>query len=96
MDFTVPEAQTDLAALTRRIAEDWSAKNPSPGDSGFSRELWAVLARSGVLDAALPASVGGGGLGVAAHAAVLAELGRTVAPAPYLDKVLVEGVNRIK
>lgn len=89
MDFTVPEAQTDLAALTRRIAEDWSAKNPSPGDSGFSRELWAVLARSGVLDAALPASVGGGDLGVTAHTAVLAELGRTVAPAPYLDTVLV-------
>ncbi|MFK9649111.1 acyl-CoA dehydrogenase, partial [Escherichia coli] len=64
MDFTVPEAQTDLAALTRRIAEDWSAKTPRPGDSGFSRELGAVLARSGVLDAALPASVGGGDLGV--------------------------------
>ncbi len=89
MDFTVPEAQTDLAALTRRIAEDWFAKNPKPGGSGFSRDLWAVLARSGVLDAALPASVGGGGLGLTAHAAVLAELGRTVAPAPYLDTILV-------
>ena len=49
MDFTVPEAQTDLAALTRRIAEDWSAKNPKPGDSGFHRELWAALARSGIV-----------------------------------------------
>ncbi|GAA1082666.1 acyl-CoA dehydrogenase family protein [Tsukamurella strandjordii] len=89
MDFTVPEAQADLAALTRRITEDWAAKNPHPGDSGLDRDLWAVLARSGILDAALPASIGGGALGITAHAAVLTELGRTVAPAPYLDSILV-------
>jgi alkylation response protein AidB-like acyl-CoA dehydrogenase len=89
MDFTVPEAQADLAALTRRIAEDWADKNPRPGDSGLSRELWLTLARSGILDAALPTSIGGGGLGLTAHSAVLTELGRTVAPAPYLDSILV-------
>lgn len=89
MDFTVPEAQTDLAALVRRIAEDWSEKTPRPSDSGLDRDLWGTLARSGVLDAALPESVGGGGLGVTAHAAVLTELGRVTAPAPYLDTVLV-------
>ncbi|ADG80385.1 Acyl-CoA dehydrogenase domain protein OS=Tsukamurella paurometabola (strain ATCC 8368 / DSM/ CCUG 35730 / CIP 100753 / JCM 10117 / KCTC 9821 / NBRC 16120/ NCIMB 702349 / NCTC 13040) OX=521096 GN=Tpau_3807 PE=3 SV=1 [Tsukamurella paurometabola] len=89
MDFTVPEAEADLAALTRSIAEGCSAKNPLPGDSGFDREVWSTLARSGILDAALPTTVGGGGLGLTAHAAVLTELGRTVAPAPYLDTILV-------
>ncbi|TWS24250.1 acyl-CoA dehydrogenase family protein [Tsukamurella sputi] len=91
MDFTVPEARTDLADLTRRIVESWSAKTPRPTDSGLDPELWAALARSGVLDAALPSTVGGGGLGLLAHTAVLAELGRAVAPAPYLDSILVAG-----
>ncbi|KXP10212.1 acyl-CoA dehydrogenase family protein [Tsukamurella pseudospumae] len=89
MDFTVPEARTDLAELTRRIVESWRDKTPRPTDSGLDQELWATLARSGVLDAALPATVGGGGLGLLAHTAVLAELGRVAAPAPYLDTVLV-------
>lgn len=89
MDFTVPEERTDLAGLTRRIVESWTENTPRPTDSGFDPELWATLTRSGVLDAALPASVGGGGLGLLAHAAVLTELGRAAAPAPYLDSILV-------
>lgn len=89
MDFTVPEERTDLAGLTRRIAQAWSEKTPRPTDSGLDPDLWAALTRSGVLDAALPATVGGGGLGLLAHAAVLAELGRVAAPAPYLDSILV-------
>ncbi|KXO90268.1 acyl-CoA dehydrogenase [Tsukamurella pulmonis] len=91
MDFTVPEARTDLAGLTRRIVEAWSEKTPRPTDSGLDPDLWATLTRSGVLDAALPSAVGGGGLGLLAHTAVLGELGRVAAPAPYLDSILVAG-----
>ncbi|WP_019201982.1 acyl-CoA dehydrogenase family protein [Tsukamurella sp. 1534] len=89
MDFTVPETQSDLAGLTRDIVEAWAAKTPQPSDGGFDADLWAVLARSGVLDAALPGSVGGGGLGLLAHSAVLTELGRVAAPAPYIDTILL-------
>ncbi|GAB3130210.1 acyl-CoA dehydrogenase family protein [Tsukamurella serpentis] len=89
MDFTVPEPRTDLAGLARKIAEEWSARTPHPTDSGLDQQLWTTLARSGVLDAALPASVGGGGLGLLGHCAVLTELGRVTAPAPYLDSILV-------
>ncbi len=89
MDFTVPEARTDLAELARRIVESWWDNTPRPTDTGLDPELWSTLARSGVLDAALPTAVGGGGLGVLAHAAVLTELGRVTAPTPYLDSILV-------
>lgn len=89
MDFTVSESQSELAALTRQIAVDWADRNTHPTDTGFDHDLWAALSRSGVLDAALPTAIGGGGLGLTAHCAVLSELGRITAPAPYLDSVLV-------
>lgn len=76
VDFTLSEAGTELAALTREI---------------LSRETdpWPALAKAGVLAAALPESVGGGGFGLAEQCAVLVELGRAVATVPYLESIVV-------
>ena len=41
----------------------------------------------GLTGAPLPESVGGSGLGVLAQCAVLVEVGRTVAPVPYLSSI---------
>lgn len=87
MDFTPTEAQQDLAGLARRILGDWAAAHPNPGDSGLDRPLWTSLARAGLLDAALPNSVGGGGFGLLEQCSVLTEIGRTLAPAPYLTSI---------
>ncbi|HWD03867.1 MAG TPA: acyl-CoA dehydrogenase family protein [Amycolatopsis sp.] len=89
MDFSPTEAQQDLAALTRRIAGDHvTPETLGPqGSGGFDAPLWTRLARAGVLDAALPASVGGGGFGLLEQCSVLIELGRAVAPVPYLPSV---------
>ncbi|PXY24967.1 acyl-CoA dehydrogenase [Prauserella coralliicola] len=89
MDFALTEAQQDLAALTRRIAGDHvSPESLGPaGSGGFDRPLWTALARAGVLDAALPSSVGGGGFGVLEQCSILSELGRAVAPVPYLPSI---------
>ncbi|OLT48580.1 acyl-CoA dehydrogenase [Saccharomonospora sp. CUA-673] len=86
MDFTPTEAQRDLAELTRRIAADHPPAEPV-GSGGFDRNLWTALGGAGVLDAALPAHVGGGGFGVAEQCSVLAELGRAVAAVPYLPTI---------
>src|SRR5581483_7550510 len=51
-------------------------------------ELWAALADAGVVSAALPESIGGGGLDFLEQCSVLVEIGRTVAPVPYLPTVL--------
>lgn len=89
MDFTLTEAQRDLAGLTRRIAGDHLEQHPPApaGTAGVDRSLWTRLATAGILDAALPSSVGGGGFGLLEQCSVLIELGRTAAPVPYLPTI---------
>ncbi|RZQ63243.1 acyl-CoA dehydrogenase family protein [Amycolatopsis suaedae] len=89
MDFSHTEAQQALSGLARRILRErcdprsWD----EPGSGGFDRALWTELARAGVVDAALPSTAGGGGFGLLEQCAVLVEIGRTVAPVPYLATV---------
>jgi acyl-CoA dehydrogenase len=88
MDFELAETQLELAGLARRIFEDrvTQARLRTVEDTGehFDRDLWGDLRAAGVLSAALPEAVGGGGLGLAEHCSVLIEVGRAVAPVPYL------------
>ncbi|WP_328607794.1 acyl-CoA/acyl-ACP dehydrogenase [Amycolatopsis sp. NBC_00345] len=90
MDFSPTEAQQDLAALTRRILGDHVTPESlgAHGSGGFDASLWTVLAKAGVLDAALPSAVGGGGFGLLEQCSVLTEVGRAVAPVPYLASVV--------
>jgi acyl-CoA dehydrogenase len=92
MDFSFDENFADLAELTRTICADHVtparlAEVEATGDR-FDRALWTDLAKAGVLSAALPGSVGGSGLGLLEQCGVLVELGRTVAPAPYLCSIV--------
>ena len=89
MDFTVSEASADLAGLTRRILADKVTPDVlgPHGTGGFDGPLWTALAQAGVLDAALPSSLGGGGFGLLEQCAVLTEIGRAVAPVPYLPSI---------
>jgi len=103
MDFTQNESQRELAALSRRIlterltphrlaperlaAERLAAAEADPGR--FDPALWADLADAGVLAAALPEALGGAGLGLLEQCSVLIELGRTVAPLPYLASIVL-------
>jgi alkylation response protein AidB-like acyl-CoA dehydrogenase len=86
MDFTPSEASADLAALTRRILADKVTHEPH-GTGGFDAPLWTALGQAGVLDAALPSSLGGGGFGLLEQCAVLTEIGRAVAAVPYLSSI---------
>jgi alkylation response protein AidB-like acyl-CoA dehydrogenase len=76
MDFTVSEAQDELAGLARKIL----AERESP---------WADLAAAGVLAAGLPASLDGAGLGLLEQCSVLIELGRSVSEVPYLASIVL-------
>jgi alkylation response protein AidB-like acyl-CoA dehydrogenase len=92
VDFSFSDEFSDLAELTRTIATDHLtpvrlAEVEATGDR-FDRALWTDLAKAGVLSAALPESVGGSGLGLLEQCAVLVELGRTVAPVPYLCSIV--------
>jgi alkylation response protein AidB-like acyl-CoA dehydrogenase len=93
MDFTQNENQRELAALSRSILtgrltqERLRAAEARP--DRFDEALWGDLAGAGILAAGLPESVGGAGLGLLEQCSVLIELGRTVAPVPYLPSIVL-------
>jgi alkylation response protein AidB-like acyl-CoA dehydrogenase len=93
MDFTLTDTQDELAALTRQIVTDLSTperlKAIESAGPHFDRELYAALAQAGVLAAAMPESIGGGGLDLLEQCSILIELGRGVAKVPYLTSVAV-------
>jgi len=97
MDFVLSEEHRELATLTRDILADRvTAERLREADakgSRFDRALWEELAGAGVLAAGLPSAVGGDGLGVLAQCSVLIELGRTVAPVPYLSSIVAAGAT---
>jgi alkylation response protein AidB-like acyl-CoA dehydrogenase len=76
MDFTVSEAQEELAGLARKIL----AERDAP---------WADLAAAGVLAAGLPASLDGAGLGLLEQCSVLIETGRSASEVPYLASIVL-------
>src|ERR1700733_3725724 len=94
MDFFLNDNQQELSALARRVlsdrvTEDRLREIESGGDR-FDPALWADLASAGILSAPLPESLGGGaGLGLLEQCSVLAEIGRAVAPAPYLASIVL-------
>ena len=55
---------------------------------GFSREAWRELGRLGLAGVTVPERWGGAGLGFAALGLVVEELGRTLAPLPWLSTLL--------
>jgi 3-oxocholest-4-en-26-oyl-CoA dehydrogenase beta subunit len=93
MDFTLTQAQQDLGALARDILTDHCSqqrlREVEAGPVRFDPQLWAGLAKAGVLGAALPEGLGGDGLGLLEQCTVLAEIGRAVAPAPYLATIVL-------
>jgi 3-oxocholest-4-en-26-oyl-CoA dehydrogenase beta subunit len=92
VDFSQTDEQQELAALTRRILTGklTSERLAALGAGGaFDRELWAELGGAGILAAALPEPAGGAGLGFVEQCSVLTEIGRTVAPVPYLASVVL-------
>lgn len=92
MDFSFGDEHEALAGLVRTIAVDHTTPARlaavDAAEDRFDRALWTDLAKAGVLAAALPESVGGGGLDLVAQCGVLVELGRTVAPVPYLCSIV--------
>jgi acyl-CoA dehydrogenase len=79
MDFSLSEAQNEIAGLARKILVD---QDSAP-------RQWTDLAAAGVLAAGLPEPLGGAGLGFLEQCSVLAETGRAVSPVPYLSSIVL-------
>ena len=92
MDFSFTEEQQEVAALTRRILEDRVSHESltnleASGAPRYDRDLYAELAKANLLGIGLPEAAGGSGLGLLAQSLVLQEIGRTLAPVPYLASI---------
>jgi acyl-CoA dehydrogenase len=93
MDFSRNDIDLELAALTRSILagrrHGGGLAEPTAGVAGRDDGRWADLAKAGVLSASLPESLGGSTAGLLAQCAVLTEIGRAVAPVPYLEAIVL-------
>jgi acyl-CoA dehydrogenase len=97
MDLVITEDQALIAKTAADFVREKSpvARMRALRDGGdatcFSRALWKEMAELGWVGLAFPEVHGGAGLGFAELAVVLEELGRTLAPEPFLGTVLLGG-----
>jgi alkylation response protein AidB-like acyl-CoA dehydrogenase len=92
---------TEDQELLAKTAADWVAeKSPvkrmralrdSNDPDGFSKKLWKEMAELGWVGIPFPEEVGGAAMGLAELTVILEELGRQLAPEPFLSTVLLAG-----
>ncbi|HET7312572.1 MAG TPA: acyl-CoA dehydrogenase family protein [Mycobacteriales bacterium] len=88
MNFDIDDTQREIQSLASdvftRLATVTRLEAVESSPDRFDRELWAELARTGLLGVALPESFDGLGLGMVELGLVCEQLGRAVAPVPYV------------
>jgi len=92
MNLDLDENQRSIADLTLQILRESLTRErlraiEANGDHVATDE-WRKLATAGLLGVPLPEDVGGGGFGLVEACLVLEQIGRTVAPLPYLQTVV--------
>ncbi len=96
MDFTYDDEQIALRDAVRGLlattyADHDTRRRTAAGEPGFDRALWGRLAEMGVLGLPFAEDHGGVGAGPVEIAIVCQELGRVLAPEPYLASVVHAG-----
>src|SRR5437016_2850302 len=96
MDFSLSDEQQAISELAGRIlTEQLPPERVGEIETQadwFARDTWAELAKANLLGIALPEDVGGSGFGILEACLVLEQIGRTVAPLPYLSTVVTAGL----
>ena len=101
MDFTLTEEQEELRGLARQILTDradlGSLRAFDESTDWFDRDTYAEFAKSNLLGAALPESVGGLGFSFLELCLILEEQGRAVAPMPIVHAIVTcaGAINRL-
>jgi alkylation response protein AidB-like acyl-CoA dehydrogenase len=79
-----PEQQEIIAAAATFLAKEL----PAPAGAGFDPDLWARMGALGWFGLGLPEEVGGAGYGLVEQVLLSRELGRSLAPGPFLPQLL--------
>lgn len=93
MDFDLSDEQqaiSDLAGqiLSTELTHEHLREMEAAGEQ-FAGRAWRELAGAGLVGIALPPEHGGAGLGILEACLVLEQVGRSVAPVPYLATVIL-------
>jgi alkylation response protein AidB-like acyl-CoA dehydrogenase len=96
MDFTYDEEQQALrdavrGLLSKSYADYENRRRAVAEDPGFDEKLWARLAEMGVLGLPFAEDDGGMGAGPIEVGIVAHEIGRVIAPEPFLASVVLAG-----
>lgn len=96
MDFSFDTEQDALrdavrALLSKRYAGIDGRRDATAADPGWSEEVWAQLAEMGVLGLPFAEEDGGMGAGPAEVALVAEQVGRVLAPEPFVEAVVLAG-----
>lgn len=94
MDFSYSDEQQAAIELARQILSDHCTPQrlralELSGELRFDRALWRKLADAGLLAAAVPEEQGGADLGFLTIAGIVEQVGRTAAPVPLLETMVM-------
>ena len=96
MDFALTQEQEALRDLAHKILADHVTqerlKIVESGTEWFDREVWGALAQANLIGLGFAEEYGGSGLSLVEVALVLEQVGRHVAPIPYLATVVMGGM----
>ncbi|MGY1615495.1 acyl-CoA dehydrogenase family protein [Geodermatophilus sp. SYSU D00691] len=96
MDFTYDDEQNALreavsGLLARAYGDSETRRKVTATDPGFDEKTWARLAEMGLLGLPFPEESGGMGAGPVEVAIVAEEIGRVLAPEPFVEAVVLAG-----
>lgn len=96
MDFTYDDEQDALRDAVRGLLgkaySDFEQRRQTcKADPGFSEQVWSQMAEMGLLGLPFSEEDGGVGAGPVEIAIVCQEIGRVIAPEPYLQAVVLAG-----
>jgi len=96
MDFTYDSEQNDLreavaALLARAYGDSEARRKTTLTDPGFDEKVWTQLAEMGLLGLPFAEEHGGMGAGPVEVAIVAEEVGRVLAPEPFIEAVVLAG-----
>jgi alkylation response protein AidB-like acyl-CoA dehydrogenase len=94
MDFTLDEEQVALRDAVRGLLKGYDAetrRQVTDADPGYDEALWGRYAEMGLLGLPFAEADGGMGAGPVEVAVVAEEVGRVLAPEPYVGAVVLAG-----
>ena len=94
MDFSYSEEQKSILDLASQILRDGTSQErlreiEAAAGPRFDRALWEKLAEAGLLAVAIPEQFDGAGLGFVEVGGIIEQIGRTAAPVPFLESVVL-------